>query len=77
MVLDDDEDDDSDNTDIAKFVFSLIDPISKVPMKIPVRGRSCKHWQVCMGTILYHFGTLRTNSFYNSVLICQLSCRLA
>lgn len=51
VVLDDDEDDDSDNTDIAKFVFSLIDPISKVPMKIPVRGRSCKHWQVCTGTI--------------------------
>jgi hypothetical protein len=33
--------------EVGKFVFSLTCPISKALMNSPVRGRSCKHWQVC------------------------------
>ena len=36
-----------DNTQtVGKFVFCLTCPISKQPMKIPVRGKTCKHFQV-------------------------------
>jgi hypothetical protein len=40
---------DSDNEsepEVAKLIFSLICPISKTMMQTPVRGKSCKHWQV-------------------------------
>jgi hypothetical protein len=40
---------DSDNEsepEVAKLIFSLICPISKTLMQTPVRGKSCKHWQV-------------------------------
>jgi hypothetical protein len=33
--------------DVGKLVFTLTCPLSKALMKIPVRGRCCKHWQVC------------------------------
>lgn len=46
VVLDDDDDDQTEGEGVGKFVFSLIDPLSKVPMKTPVRGNKCKHWQV-------------------------------
>jgi hypothetical protein len=46
VVLDDDDDDQSAGQGVGKFVFSLIDPLSKVPMTTPVRGKKCKHWQV-------------------------------
>jgi hypothetical protein len=42
---------DSDNEsepEVAKLIFSLICPISKTLMQTPVRGKSCKHWQVRM-----------------------------
>jgi hypothetical protein len=45
IVLDDDVDDDS-GTDLGNFVFSLVCPMSKLPMTNPVRGTKCKHWQV-------------------------------
>jgi hypothetical protein len=32
--------------DGGKLVFSLLDPVMKVPMTTPVRGIRCKHWQV-------------------------------
>ena len=32
--------------DAGKLVFTLTCPLSKALMKIPVRGRCCKHWQV-------------------------------
>jgi hypothetical protein len=46
VVLDDDDDDQTAGQGVGKFVFSLIDPLSKVPMTTPVRGKKCKHWQV-------------------------------
>lgn len=39
-----DDGDEEDGT--GKLVFSLVDPITKVLMKTPVRGQRCKHWQV-------------------------------
>jgi hypothetical protein len=41
-----DSDDENEQQDVGKFVFSLTCPISKRLMKIPVRGKDCKHWQV-------------------------------
>ena len=43
VVLDDDE---VVSAETGMFVFSLICPVSKIPMTTPVRGVECKHWQV-------------------------------
>jgi hypothetical protein len=45
MITIDDADGDGEQG-VGKLVFSLVDPITKVPMKTPVRGQRCKHWQV-------------------------------
>eukprot|EP00980_Cylindrotheca_fusiformis_P007069 scaffold1482_cov120-Cylindrotheca_fusiformis.AAC.11 len=46
VVLDDDDSGDKvEGQSVGKFVFSLIDPLTKVPMTTPVRGKKCKHWQ--------------------------------
>jgi hypothetical protein len=45
-----DSDDENEQQDVGKFVFSLTCPISKRLMQIPVRGKDCKHWQVCYFT---------------------------
>lgn len=48
VVIDDTNADPSSATsEVGKLVFSLIDPIGKQPMKIPVRGQRCRHFQVC------------------------------
>ena len=52
VVLEDDDEDVLAASD-KKFVFSLVCPLSKVPMKTPVRGKHCKHWQV--GFFHLHF----------------------
>lgn len=48
LVSSGDEDVDTTNApkDVGKLVFTLTCPLSKALMKIPVRGRCCKHWQV-------------------------------
>lgn len=49
ISIDDDEGDNGKNGTqkaVPKLVFSLVDPVTKVPMTTPVRGRQCKHWQV-------------------------------
>jgi hypothetical protein len=45
-----DGDDDAPAEDVGRLVFTLTCPLSKALMKIPVRGRCCKHWQVCKPT---------------------------
>ena len=45
MVVVDGSDDDT-QVEHKKFVFSLVCPLSKLPMVTPVRGKKCKHWQV-------------------------------
>ncbi|CAJ1934863.1 unnamed protein product [Cylindrotheca closterium] len=46
IVLDDDDGNAAKSGGVVgKFVFSLIDPVNKGAMKIPVRGKKCKHWQ--------------------------------
>lgn len=46
LVVDSDEEPDKEQ--LGKFVFSLTCPISKQPMKVPVRGKKCKHYQVSL-----------------------------
>jgi len=46
MVFTCDSDAEEDDHDVAKFIFSLTCPISKQLMQFPVRGKTCKHWQV-------------------------------
>ena len=46
MTVTIDSDAEEDDEDVGKFVFSLTCPISRQLMEFPVRGKSCKHWQV-------------------------------
>ncbi len=46
MISIDDDEDGKENDDAGMLIFSLVDPVSKVLMKTPVRGQKCKHWQV-------------------------------
>lgn len=50
-----DSDAEEDDHDDAKFIFSLTCPISKQLMQFPVRGKTCKHWQVCSPLCLRFF----------------------
>lgn len=43
----DSDTDNADKDDAGRFIFSLTCPISKTIMTTPVRGKQCKHWQVC------------------------------
>jgi hypothetical protein len=49
VIFDDDDEGGSEDAngskDDGKFVFSLVDPFSMIPMTTPVRGKKCKHWQ--------------------------------
>ena len=45
LVVVDDGDGHDAQSSVDTFVFSLLCPISKVPMIHPVRGKQCKHWQ--------------------------------
>ena len=51
ITIDDGDDGDRGGNGAGKLVFSLVDPVTKTPMKIPVRGQRCKHWQV--GTLRF------------------------
>jgi hypothetical protein len=51
ITIDDGNDGDSRENGAGKLVFSLVDPVTKTPMKTPVRGQRCKHWQV--GTLRF------------------------
>jgi hypothetical protein len=46
LVVDSDEDEEEE--ELGKFIFSLLCPLTGSPMKFPVRGRNCKHWQVSL-----------------------------
>ena len=45
--IDSDNDDTNDVEETGKFIFSLTCPISRKLMVTPVRGKDCKHFQVC------------------------------
>mmetsp|Transcript_99005 Transcript_99005/g.285706 ORF Transcript_99005/g.285706 Transcript_99005/m.285706 type:complete len:932 (+) Transcript_99005:186-2981(+) len=45
ITIDDDDGASGEKREMARLVFSLMDPVTKTPIKIPVRGRDCKHWQ--------------------------------
>jgi hypothetical protein len=48
MTVTVDKPDDHDSSDIGRFVFSLKCPLSKRIIETPVRGKTCKHWQVSL-----------------------------
>lgn len=54
VSIDDDEDEVSSSPDVGRLIFSVLDPISKQPMKTPVRGQRCKHWQVSAQSSYHH-----------------------
>ena len=47
-LIDSDNDETNDVEETGKFVFSLTCPISRKVMVTPVRGKDCKHFQVCI-----------------------------
>lgn len=46
VVLDSDDENDAEDEEAGKFIFSLTDAYSGQLMTIPVRGNKCKHFQV-------------------------------
>lgn len=59
VSLDDDEDNAADSA--GRFVFTLTCPFSKKPLVKPVRGKSCRHFQVR----LYHLSLVRCSYIAN------------
>lgn len=78
VVAVDDEDDNAiaaptTTSGLEKMKCSLICPISKQPIKMPVRSRHCRHWQVCIAycIILAAKALIKhTNSLFSSWILC-------
>ena len=76
MISIDDDDTGPKNDETGLLIFSLVDPVTKVLMKTPVRGQKCKHWQVSSTLALKAMMSLFHDRFsrtYNLVLCTTIS----